>query len=62
MPAVIATKGRTILKPGRAEIPIDEDKMTSEFVKNSKHSQEMIAKREARYKDPGATNMWDFLL
>ena len=36
--------------------------MTSEFVKNSKHSQEMIAKREARYKDPGATNMWDFLL
>ena len=64
IPAVLATEGRTILCPGRDEVPVDEGKLPPACVENAKHSKELLAKSHALYEDieAEATNMWEFLL
>lgn len=64
IPAVLATEGRTILCPGRDDVPVDEGKFPPACVENAKRSKELLAKSNALYKDieGGATNMWEFLL
>jgi len=64
IPAVLATEGRTILCPGRDEVPVDEGKLPPAYVENAKHSKELLAKSHALYEDAEAeaTNMWGFLL
>jgi hypothetical protein len=71
IPAVLATQGRANLCPGRIVVPVEDESMYHQSVwrmpnipKNAKHSEELLAKKCARYKDINAeaTNMWDFHL